>query len=68
VARLNIRSWCCLDAQGIVELLVMVAGLVAMRGEYCTLGGVWKVSCRSGWWVFAGALLGPEATRLWCGV
>jgi hypothetical protein len=43
VAGLNIRSWCCLVAQGIVELLVMVCGYVAGKDEYCFFGSVESV-------------------------
>jgi hypothetical protein len=62
VARFSARAWCCLDAQGIVELLVdagegicwPVLVLLLLWGRGTCVVGVFDR-------VFAGALLGPEA-------
>ncbi len=45
------------------------AGVTVSLGEYCFLWGAWKAGGhgRIGGCSLS-ALLGPEATRLWCGV
>ena len=67
MARPSARWWCCLVAQGIVELLVD-AGEGVCRPGLVLLSLLWgecgtRVVGVSDL-VFAGMLLGPEATRL----
>ena len=67
MARPSARWWCCLVAQGIVELLVDAGEGVCRPGLVLR----WLSGCPCGTrvvgvsdLVFAGMLLGPEATRL----